>query len=204
MGAFARQATAASRDRPNFSSILVHKQVSDSRDMRGDNDNPAAGGEVFRPSPVALLLPVAVIAAGYLALFAWLYLSDRSAGAIARLCLVVLSLGVPFLVAHALLRVATIRVQLLPHAILAHTGFPRGRAHEIPYGMMRGLVVRRSLAGRMLGGGTLTILMADGVKLAIPDLRDPDAVVRGIEEKIAAEPPKIEAEGRRTAISAHF
>lgn len=172
--------------------------------MRGDNDNPAVGGEVFRPSLVALLLPVAVIAAGYIALFLWLYFSDRSAGAIARLCLVVLSLGVPFLVAHAVLRAATIRIQLLPHAILAHTGFPRGRAHEIPYGMVRRLAVRRGLAGRTLGGGTLTILLPDGVELAIPDLRDPDAAALAIEEKIAAGPSKIEAEGRRKAISAHF
>jgi hypothetical protein len=101
--------------------------------MRGDNDNPdVGGGGTFVPSTVAVFLPSAVIVGGYLAAWTGLWIAGRGDGALARLCLLVLSLGGPFLVAHALLRRFTARVEVLPQAVMVHAGFPRSEPVAVP------------------------------------------------------------------------
>ncbi|MGE0500084.1 MAG: PH domain-containing protein [Rhizobiaceae bacterium] len=172
--------------------------------MRGDNDNPDGVRQVFGPSLPALLLPSAVIGAGYLLLFVWMAMGERAEGPIGRLCLVVLSVGVPFLIAHAVLRAVTIRLSVLPHALVLQPGFPRAGAVEASYAEIVGVAVKRAPFGRLISGGTLSVALADGTTLAIADLADPDAASAAISERIAPECLQAVAETPAAVTSAHF
>jgi membrane protein YdbS with pleckstrin-like domain len=149
--------------------------------MRGDNDNPDDGAEgPFFPSTRAVFLPTVVIVSGYAAAFASLWFFGRGEGALARLCLLVLAVGGPFLVAHAVLRRFTVRIDVMPHAVYAHTGFPRNAPEEIPYALIRRLTLRQGPVGRLTGSGTLVFEIAGGTSIAVADLARPHHALRVI------------------------
>ena len=156
--------------------------------MRGVNDNADLGtGGPFLPATVAVFLPSLIIICGYGMLFSALALAGRADGAIARLCIAVIALGGPFLLAHAALRRFTIRADLMPHAAYLHTGFPAGQPFEAPYGLIRRAEVRRGLVGRLTGSGTLVVELLDGRRIAVCDLARPDAAAAAIEHLAARE-----------------
>jgi len=149
--------------------------------MRGDNDNPDVGaGGSFLPSAIAVFLPSILIIGGYAAAFATLWLLGRGDGALARLCLLVLAIGGPFLLAHAVLRRFTVRVDVMPHAVYVHTGFPRSAPDEIPYALIRRLTLARGPVSRLTGSGTLVFEIAGGARIAVADLARPGEALRAI------------------------
>lgn len=149
--------------------------------MRGENDNPDEGETLdFRASRLAVFLPTMVIAVGSGMLLALLVLSGRSDTAPAWICLAMLVLGVPLLTAHALLRLLTIRMRLLKHAIQVHRGFPQSRSAEIPYALIRGIRIRQRPAIRSLESGTLVLTLVDGTEIPVPDLFEADEAKRAI------------------------
>ncbi len=127
-----------------------------------------------------LFLPTLVITALYAA--AWLYLAQtgRSGGGLAKLVLLVIAVGVPLLTAHAFLRHQTIRVQARGDALRYHPGWPRDLPVDLPYALIERIWVKRGIAGRLFGGGTLVIELTTGARVAIADLSDPDAALAGI------------------------
>lgn len=148
--------------------------------MLGENDNLGTGA-TFTPSRPALFLPVAVVAAGYAALLFFLLVTGKSGSGIGRLSVIVLSVGVPLLFAHAVLRYFTIRLQPQAHMLFLQTGFPRTEPLEIPYPLIRDIRIRRGLAGRLTGSGTLVFRLVSGQPLAVCDLQNPDAAKAEIE-----------------------
>lgn len=149
--------------------------------MRGDNDNPDVGaGGSFLPSGRAIFLPAFLIVGGYAAVFLALWLLGRGEGGLARLCLLVLAVGGPFLVAHAVLRRFTIRVDVMPHAVYVHSGFPRSTPDEIPYALIRRLTLARGPIGRLTDSATLVFEIAGGTRIAVADLARPDEAFRAI------------------------
>lgn len=149
--------------------------------MRGDNDNPDVGaGGSFLPSGRAIFLPTIVIVAGYAAVLLSLWLLGRGEGALARLCLVVLAVGGPFLAAHAVLRRFTIRVDVMPHAVYVHSGFPRSAPDEIPYLLIRRLTLTRGPVDRLAGSGTLVFEIAGGTRIAAAHLARPGEALRAV------------------------
>jgi len=155
--------------------------------MRGDNDNPSveAGGS-FLPSGRAIFLPSGLIVGGYAAAFLTLWLLGHGEDTLARLCLLVLALGSPFLAAQAVLRRYTIRVDVRPHAVYVHSGFPRRAPHEIPYALIRRLTLTRDPVGRLTGSGTLVLDMIDGTAVTVADLARPGAALRAIGRRMDA------------------
>ena len=168
----------------------------DSGQMHAENDNSdeLASGR-FQPSRLALYLPAAVIFAGYGVLLTVLVVLGKADGAIARLCLVVLTLAIPFLVAHASLRLVTARLVALPHTLHLHPGFPRNDRFEIPYALIASMRVRHGIAGRLLGSATLVLELADGQVLAACDLADAEGAMTAIAARrhaLASQPPASE------------
>ncbi|WP_187972194.1 PH domain-containing protein [Aquibium microcysteis] len=149
--------------------------------MRGDNDNPDVGAEgSFLPSARAVFLPTVVIVIGYAVVLAVLWFFGRGDGALARLCLVVLAVGGPFLIAHAILRRFTVRIDVMPHAVYAHTGFPRKAPDEIPYALIRRLTLRQGPVGRLTDSGTLLFEISGGTSIMVADLARPHHALRVI------------------------
>ena len=174
--------------------------------MRGDNDNPDVGaGGSFLPSGRAIFLPTILIVCGYATIFLALWLLGRGEGALARLCLLVLAVGGPFLVAHGMLRRFTIRIDVMPHAVYVHSGFPRSAPAEIPYALIRRMTLTRGPIGRLTGSGTLVFEIAGGTRIAVADLSRPDEAFRAIGRLIGKaahdlEPAPGEAPGVRSVL----
>ncbi len=150
--------------------------------MRGENDNRAiADGLGFGASRRALFAPAAVVALSYAGLFLVLARLGAADSALARLCLVVVGVAVPLMVAHAAMKAVTTRVQVFAHAVLVHPGFPRREPMEIPYAVIRSVGVRRGVGGRATGSGTLVLELGGGGYVTACDLADADDAAEAIE-----------------------
>lgn len=156
--------------------------------MRGVNDNAGliTGGS-YLPSTLAVFLPSLVIIGGYAALLCALVVAGRADGAIARLCMVVLAVASPFLLAHAALRRFTSRVDLMPHAAYLHVGFPSGQPYEVPYGLIHRAFVRTRLVGRLIGGATLVVELVDGRRIAVQCLAEAGVAATALERLVGRE-----------------
>jgi membrane protein YdbS with pleckstrin-like domain len=137
---------------------------------------PEDGVSVFRPH-WQIFVPTAVVLIGYGFSLLYLWASGRSDSALFRLCAIIAAVGVPLLAAHAFLRYETVRVQLKKASLCYHPGWPKDRMLEIPHELIETIRVKRGLAGRLFGGGTLVITTSTGGKIAIADLRDPDGII---------------------------
>lgn len=165
------------------------------------NDNTPAGcGRGFGASAMALYLPVAVILAGYATLWVALWLAGRGDGAIARLCLAAIGFAAPFLLAHAVLRHATISVRLSQHALFIHKGFPSARPLTIDWENVRGAEVRWPPLGLPQGSGTLVVARADGAAVAVADLADAAAARDAILAMAHADEAALVAEMRGVGV----
>ncbi len=127
-----------------------------------------------------IFAPTFIILVGYS--FSWLLLAiaDMSNSNLARLFIVVMSVCVPLLAAHAFLRYQTIRVQVNDDCLFCHAGWPKDLPVEVPIAMIDKIIVKRGLSGRLFGGGTLVLYLAVENKIVIVDLAEPDAAKQAI------------------------
>jgi len=138
---------------------------------------PQDGVSVFRPH-WQIFIPTVIVLIGYGLSLLYLWATGRSDTALFRLCAIIAAVGVPLLAAHAFLRFETVRVQLKDASLCYHPGWPKDRMLEIPHELIETIRVKRGLAGRLFGGGTLVIDTSTGGKIAVADLRDPDAIIQ--------------------------
>ncbi|AKH99456.1 hypothetical protein IMCC20628_00732 [Hoeflea sp. IMCC20628] len=131
----------------------------------------------WRANAIALFLPGLAVAAGYGGLWLVLYLDGRGAGALARVSLMVLVIGVPLLLAHAGLRLSTTRLTLRGTHLEAHPGFPSRDPVIVAYPAVTRLSLRRGLSGWITGAGSLVIERENGAPVIIPGLSHPDAAL---------------------------
>ncbi|GIL02963.1 MAG: hypothetical protein BroJett030_28620 [Alphaproteobacteria bacterium] len=136
-----------------------------------------------------LFLPTAAIALLYAAAWTYLYSTGRSDFALARLVIIVMAIGVPLLAAHAFLRYATIRLQVLANAVRYHPGWPRDLPVDMPFELIERVRVKRGLSGLIFGGGTLVMDLTTGAKAAVADLADPDGARAQVEKRLAVVAP---------------
>ncbi|WP_152599724.1 hypothetical protein [Hoeflea sp. BAL378] len=140
----------------------------------------------WRASALALFLPTVVVAVGYGGLWLSLYMAGRGEGAIARVCLVVLVIGVPCLLAYAGLRLSTTRLALRGAHLEAHPGFPVRDPVVVAYSAVTGLALRRGLSGWITGAGSLVIERDREAPLVVPGLANPDSALAAVSERLAA------------------
>ena len=132
---------------------------------------------VWRASALALFLPALVVAVGYGALLAALVFNGRGEGALARICLMVVVIVVPLLLAYAGLRLSTTQLTLHAGFLEAHPGFPARDPVMISYADVSGFSLRRGLSGWITGAGTLVIERGNGRPVIVPGLSNPDAAL---------------------------
>ncbi|MBL1404678.1 MAG: hypothetical protein COC17_00485 [Hyphomicrobiales bacterium] len=122
-----------------------------------------------------IFLPTIVIFISYTSGLYALYMMDMSSSALFRLGAIVLGVGVPLLTAHAFLRYSTVRLQLMDRQLRYHKGWPEDASVEVPYELISSLRVKKGIAGRLFGGGTIIIQLTTGTKIAIADIFDPSS-----------------------------
>lgn len=142
-------------------------------------------GEIFS-AHWHIFMPTVVICALYLLGYGVLLGLERGDSALARLVLLVITVGVPLLAAHALLRFYTSRVQIAEDHIRYHLGWPKRLPVDVPLVLIDSTRVRRGLSGRLFGGGTLEITLTTGQRINVPDLKDPENVQTALNEAINA------------------
>ena len=99
----------------------------------------------------------------------------RLDSSLAKLFLIVLAVGVPLLAIHAFLRFNTARIQVADDHVRYHRGWPQRFPRDLPFVLIDQVYVRRGLAGRLFGGGTLAMRLTTGDRVYVPDLKDPEA-----------------------------
>jgi len=119
-----------------------------------------------------IFIPTIVITIIYFIAWIVLHASGMGSSGLARICFIVIAIGAPFLGAYAFLRYQTIRVQINENDIICHPGWPKDLPIDVPISIISKVRVRRGLAGRLFGGGTLLLQLTTGSTVSIPDLRD--------------------------------
>ncbi len=132
-----------------------------------------------------IFAPTIIILVAYSLSWLLLALADMSASNLARLFIVVMSVFVPLLAAHAFLRYQTIRLQVNDDCLFCHPGWPKDLPIEIPISMIKKIVVKRGLSGRLFGGGTIVLHVAAENKIVIADLAEPDAAKQAITDAMS-------------------
>jgi len=127
-----------------------------------------------------IFAPTLIILVAYSISWLMLSLAGKSDSNLARLFIVVMSVGVPLLAAHAFLRYQTIRIQVNEDCLFCHPGWPKDLPIEVPISMVEKVVVKRGLSGRLFGGGTLVLHLKAENKVIIADLADPEAAKEAI------------------------
>lgn len=131
-----------------------------------------------------IFAPTIIILMAYSISWLLLALADMSDSNLARLFIVVMSVFVPLLAAHAFLRFQTIRLQVNDDCLFCHPGWPKDLPIEVPISMVENVVVKRGLSGRLFGGGTLVLHLAAENQIVIADLAEPDEAKRAIEDAL--------------------
>lgn len=167
----------------------LHLTVMDSADSHTDTktDGPGAGRRqpAWRASALALFLPGLVVAGGYAALWLFLHLDGRGDGPLARVCLLVLVIGVPLILAHAGLRLSTTGLALRGAHLEAHPGFPARDPVSVAYTAVTGVSLKRGLSGWITGAGSLVIERENAPTVVVAGLADPEGARADLSGRLA-------------------
>lgn len=139
----------------------------------------------FRSSLLGLFSPTIMIAIGYGLVWLVLFFDGRDGGALARLCMFVLLLGIPLLGAYCLLRYITTSIKLFEVSAQIHAGFPSRDPIDIPYRFIEYVQVRYGLLGRFTKSATLRIGLTAKKSVEIRHIDQPEKVKLAIELEIA-------------------
>jgi membrane protein YdbS with pleckstrin-like domain len=131
-----------------------------------------------------IFAPTILIFIGYSVSWYLLLSFEMSGTHLGRLFIIVMSVFVPLLAAHAFLRFQTIRLQINPHGVVCHPGWPKDLPIEVPFAMIEDVAIKRGISGRMLGGGSLILTLPSERKLVISDLSKPEEAKKLISEAI--------------------
>lgn len=145
----------------------------------------------FRSSRAGLFLPTLIIAIGYGALWLILLWHGLSYGALARLCMFVLLVGLPVLVAYSLLRYITTSIRLYEVSAHVHAGFPRRDPVNIPYRFMEYVEVHYGFLGRLTKSATLRIGLIANKSIEVSYVHEPERAKLAIELEIAKSAKKL-------------
>lgn len=137
----------------------------------------------FRSSLLTLLLPALIIAIGYGGAWAWLYLNDQSQTALARLCMFVLVLGVPLLIAYNVLKFATLGIRLFDDHLIVHKGFPARDPMEIGYQFIKNVELEYGWFGQFTGVASMHIYPKAGKAITVSGLRFPKDALHAVQER---------------------
>lgn len=138
-----------------------------------------------------IFVPTLAIAIMYLSSWTYLSVQGMEKSALSRLIVIVASIGVPLLAAHAFLRYQTIRVQVLPDGLRYHPGWPKDLPVDLPYDLIEDIRIKYGLLGWLFRTGTLVIDMTTGSKVAIADLHQPKLILRAITKAMGDDPEGI-------------
>ena len=137
----------------------------------------------FRSSLMTLLLPALIIAIGYGVAWGWLYLNGQSQTALARLCMFVLVLGVPLLIAYNTLKFATLGIRLFGGHMIVHKGFPARDPMDIDYQYIKNVELEYGWFGQFTGVASMHIFLKAGKPITVSGLRYPEKALEAVQER---------------------
>ncbi|MEM7216578.1 MAG: PH domain-containing protein [Pseudomonadota bacterium] len=132
-----------------------------------------------------IFIPTLVIAILYSVAWITLATLGKADSGLARLFIVVMAVGVPLLAVHAFLRYQTIRLQVSDGHVFCHPGWPKELPIDVPVSVIREIKVKRGLAGRVFGGGTIILSLVTEGDVVVADLAQPELARQTIEAELA-------------------
>ena len=132
---------------------------------------------VFGPSVVVAIL--------YLVPLLILGVSGQGSGPIARICLLVVTVGVPILLIFAFLRYSTARIWRLPDGIRIEPGWPGFNTQDLRTASILSVEARTGLFGRRWGTGQIEVMTRDGRRFAIQNIAEVEHVASLISDESA-------------------
>ncbi len=134
----------------------------------------------------SVFLPTIAVTVLYGSAFVWLWGAGEANGALARVCLLVLAVGVPMLFVHAGLRFTTTRLRIGKRAVIMRLGWPRRRLDSVKLREITRVDLRRGIAGRLFDTGTVVLITRTGVRHSISDIAAPQSLVAALRAAPAA------------------
>ena len=125
-----------------------------------------------------LFAPAILVALVYGLMWLVLVLLGRGDGAVARICLLVFSIGSPLLLVYGFLRYNSVWIALAGDELCLARGWPRLSHDQIPLGKISGIRLRQSFVGRHFHVGEVLVETRDGQRYRVSDIADPEMIVR--------------------------
>lgn len=150
---------------------------------RGDTIRDSENGLRFQ-AHWTIFLPAITVAALYAGVWVFLLLAGKGESALATLCLLVVLLVVPVLLARACLRYVSFDLRIDADALRYRRGWFRPHWHKLGLDEVSGARAVLSTAGRMLGGGALVLTREVGPPVRLNDVDSPERAAREINRRV--------------------
>jgi hypothetical protein len=128
----------------------------------------------------SVFAPTVLVGLIYGGLWVWLTVSGGGNGALARIAMLVLVIGVPILFVHAGLRFVTTRLRVGGTAVILRLGWPRRAPRRLRLRDIAGVAVKRGVIGRIVDTGTIILTRRNGERIVVPDIAGPDRVAEAM------------------------
>ncbi len=123
-----------------------------------------------------LFAPALLVGVSYGFLWIVLALLDRGDGVIARIALIVFSLGTPLLLVYGFLRFNSVWVTAGEGVLWLSRGWPRITPSQIPLDEIDSIMLAQSFVGRWFDVGEIIINLHNGRRLKVSDIGTPTGV----------------------------
>jgi len=131
-----------------------------------------------------LFAPAVLVAFLYGLIWLVLAVLGRGDGAVARICILVFSIGSPLLLVYGFLRYNSVWIVLAGDELCLARGWPRLGHIRILLGDISSIRLLQSFIGRRFGVGEVLVEMQNGRRYRVSDIGAPDVVVRELNEAL--------------------
>ncbi len=123
-----------------------------------------------------LFAPAALVALIYGLMWLVLVLLGRGDGVVARICILVFSIGSPLLLVYGFLRYNSVWIAMAGPEICLARGWPRLAHVQIPLDDIASIRLVQNFIGRKFGVGEIVVETRDGRSYRVSDIGEPEAV----------------------------
>ncbi len=132
-----------------------------------------------------LFAPALIVAFCYGLIWAVLVFLGRGDGAVARICILVFSIGTPLLLVYGFLRYNSVWIVVAEDLLRFSRGWPRIGDEQIKLHDIASIRLLQSFIGRAFGVGEILVELHNGQRFRISDIATPEQVVHELNMALA-------------------
>ncbi len=132
-----------------------------------------------------LFAPAFIVAFCYGLIWAVLVFIGRGDGAVARICILVFSIGTPLLLVYGFLRYNSVWIVVAGNVLRFSRGWPRIGDEQIKLRDIASIKLLQSFIGRAFGVGEILVELHNGQRFRISDIATPEQLVHELNMALA-------------------